>query len=390
MYMTFYLLPRLHQDLHKHIFLEFSDFVNPSISNSLADYLYTIKENITSREKQWDTYKKYTNPCEYIHSIIPYKKRSVSKYTPLSRSFFKMVEITKLFDMLNENYPIRSFHLAEGPGGFIEAIARKRKCIQDQYIGITLLYDKNDSNIPTWKKSQTILKEYPNIFIENGQDGTGNILSFENFKYCVEKYERSMDYITGDGGFDFSVDFNKQEVSINKLLFAQIAYTLCIQKKGGAFILKIFDSFMQHTIDYIAILSCFYKKVYLTKPQTSRYANSEKYLICMDFIPPITDSLKNILYDQFQRLCENPESNIKSILNRPIPYYFIQKLEEYNAIYGQKQIHNINFTISIIENKFKQDKIDALIRTNVQKCVNWCIKYDIPHYTMNTSNIFLS
>ena len=387
--MTFYLLPRLHTDFYKQISIEFNqdEKIEPTISESLASYLYNIKENITYREKQWDTYKKYTNPYEYIHSMIPYKKRSVSKYKPLSRSFFKMVEITKLFNMLSEKCPIKSFHLAEGPGGFVEALAWTRQSKDDQYVGMTLLYDENDSNIPGWKKSQSVLKEYPNISIENGKDKTGNILSFENFQYCIEKYGNTMDYITGDGGFDFSVDFNRQEESMNRLLFAQIAYALCMQKKGGTFILKIFDSFMQHTIDFIALLSSSYKRVYLTKPQTSRYANSEKYLVCMDFLDAITN--KNILYDQFQRICANPTATIIQILNKPIPYFFIQKIEEYNAIYGQKQIHNINFTISIIENKYKQDKIDELVKSNVQKSVDWCMKYNIPHHTMNTSNIFL-
>jgi len=388
--MTFYLLPRLHKDFYKHISIELDEekLIEPIISESIASYLYNIKEHITCREKQWDTYKKYTNPCEYIHSIIPYKKRSVSKYKPLSRSFFKMIEITKLFNMLSENSPIKTFHLAEGPGGFIEAMAWTRNSKDDQYIGMTLLHDENDSNIPAWKKSQAVLKDYPNIFIENGKDGTGNILSPENFQHCVEKYGQTMDYITGDGGFDFSIDFNRQEQFITRLLFGQIAYALCMQKVGGTFILKIFDSFMKHTVDFIAILSSSYKRVYLTKPQTSRYANSEKYLVCMDFIGH-DSSIYNILYDQFCKMHENPNLDITKIISKEIPYCFIQKLEEYNAIYGQKQIHNINFTISIIENKNKQDKIDELIKSNVQKSVDWCMKYDIPHYTSNSSNIFL-
>jgi len=390
-YMSFYLLPRLHNNFKKNVYFLLEspiEKIEPVISNSMASYLYGIKENITSREKQWDTYKKYTNPCEYIHSIIPYKKRSVSKYKPLSRSFSKMIEITKIFNMLLEKGPIKSFHLAEGPGGFIEALAWRRQCPDDQYIGMTLLYDKNDSNIPGWKKTQQVLKEYPNIFIENGADGTGNILSVENLRHCIDKYGHSIDYITGDGGFDFSGDFNRQEEFIARLLFGQIVYAIRMQKPGGTFILKIFDSFMQHTIDAIAFLSASYKNVYLTKPQTSRYANSEKYLVCIDFIgnTAVEDS---ILYDQFARMCDNPDAPIYRMISKPVPYYFIQKLEEYNAIYGQKQIHNINFTISIIENKFKQDKIDELIKTNIQKSVDWCIKYDIPYYSMNNMNMFL-
>ena len=69
------------------------------------------------------------------------------------------------------------------------------------------------------------------------------ILSLTNFVECKNKYASSMNIVTGDGGFDFSIDFNKQEMNISKLLFAQVCYALILQKKGGSFVLKIFDCF---------------------------------------------------------------------------------------------------------------------------------------------------
>ena len=42
--------------------------------------------------------------------------------------------------------PIRSFHLAEGPGGFIEAIQLMRMNTDDTYYGMTLI-DKTNSNM---------------------------------------------------------------------------------------------------------------------------------------------------------------------------------------------------------------------------------------------------
>ena len=56
-----------------------------------------------------------------------------------------------------------------------------------------------------------------------------------------------------------------------------------MQKFNGTFILKIFDMFSKSTQDYIYLLSLFYNKVYIFKPQTSRLANSEKYIVCKDF-----------------------------------------------------------------------------------------------------------
>ena len=202
--MTFFLLPRSYNLLYKNIEFEESDTIPETvISQSLAYYLYNIKEKITSKEKQWDIYKKYTNPYEYIHTVVPLKKKAVSKYKPLSRSYFKMIEIMNIFNF-TYNEPINTFHLAEGPGGFIEALVKLRNCKEDNYIGMTLLDEnKNNSNIPAWKKSDMFLKSNPNVILENGHDETGNILSLENFEYVIQKYPSKMDLIAADGGFDF-------------------------------------------------------------------------------------------------------------------------------------------------------------------------------------------
>jgi hypothetical protein len=251
----------------------------------------------------------------------------------------------------------------------------------------------NDSSIPAWKKSEYFLRENQNVFIEKGATGTGDILSFDNFIYCIEKYGSSMDIITGDGGFDFSMDFNQQESHIAKLLFGQIAFALCMQKKGGSFILKIFDSFMQHTIDLIALLSSFYERVYMTKPQTSRYANSEKYLVCRGFLFDGNEEFAPILRSTFKKMVELDETKyVTRFLNTQPSNFFITRIVEYNAIFGQQQIENIYYTISLIENRHKNEKIDSLIKQNSQKCVNWCIKYNVPYNQLlvQGTNTFLT
>ena len=379
----YYLLPRAPPTIYTYLkYTDISGSPPTVISNSLSYYLSNIKLLITDKEKQWDIYKKYTNPYEYIHSYVPNKKKSISKLRPLSRSFFKMIEMLNVFPILSKE-PIKSFHLAEGPGGFIEAVAFMRNCHKDYYVGMTLQdVDDVDTNIPAWKKSDRFLREHPNVFLENGFTGTGDILSLENFVYIADKYGCSMDLVTADGGFDFSSDFNQQEIFIGKLLFAQIAFALVTQKKGGNFILKIFDCFMQHTVDLLYLLSAFYEKVYIMKPQTSRYANSEKYIICVGFLFSERESFFPFLKETFIKMSENPEMNILRILSFDIPSIFTKKIEEYNTLYGQKQIQNIHYTLSLIENKHKGVKIENLIQTNIQKSIQWCIKHNIEYYTL--------
>ena len=348
-----------------------------------------MKYKINDYEKEWDIYKKYTNPFEFINTIPPNKTKCISNYKPLSRSYYKMIEIITTFNLINKNYaPIKTFHIAEGPGGFIEAFVNKRKNKEDTYTGITLLDDIHDINIPAWKKSEQFLKNNTNVYIENGLDNTGNILSIENFEYCVDKYGSSMNIITGDGGFDFSNDFDNQEINTNRLLFAQICYALCLQKKGGHFILKIFDCFMHSTIDLMYILCSFYKNVYITKPQTSRYANSEKYLVCKNFIFDNNSSFYIYFHNCFTMLLKNEEYT-KRFLNCKIANIFLNKLEEFNSVFCQQQIEIITNTINCIEYKNKSDKIDNMVKMNIQKSISWCVKHDID-YNYNIANSFIN
>jgi hypothetical protein len=170
---------------------------------------------------------------------------------------------------------------------------------------MTILIDENDDNVPGWNKSGHFLNQHPNIHIELGADRTGNLLHIENFDYCVCKYESSMDLITADGGFDFSDDFNKQEISISRLLWGQVCYALCLQKRGGNFVLKIFDIFYNHTIDILYILAGFYLEVNVCKLQTSRIGNSEKYVVCKGFRFDNHSEFVSIVRESFSQIIEN-------------------------------------------------------------------------------------
>jgi 23S rRNA U2552 (ribose-2'-O)-methylase RlmE/FtsJ len=383
--MTYYLLPKTSINIQNYIKIKHDDDI-PSVflSFSLSSYLTSMKEKIDQYGIEWDNYKKFTNPYEFIHTIIPGKNKSVSKHKPLSRSYFKMIEIMNLLKMnIYEDYPIKTFHLAEGPGGFIEALLQTRNNKNDLYIGMTILND-NDTNVPGWKKSNVFLNKNKNVFIEKAYDGTGDILNLDNFKYCYDKYKHSMDIITADGGFDFSHDFNNQEINISNLLFGQIAYAIIMQKSGGSFILKIFDSFMQHTADLLYLLSSFYQKVYIIKPNTSRYANSEKYIVCKGFIfNNNSEYYYNIFYTPFKDMLNTKDKYIRRFLSNDLSLFFTSKLQEYNAIFGQQQLENIYNTFAIINNKNKFEKYSNNIKNNIIKCVHWCNKFNVETY--NTS-----
>lgn len=402
--MSFYLLPQIHNTIScKHVTILINNDdddkcpddnnCNSGISKSLHNYLNNIKKEIDLYSNEWDVFKKYTNPYEYIHTTIPYYKQSVCKLKPLSRSFFKLIEIVNLlslYDVSDESNAssdkINTFHLAEGPGGFIEAIEWFRNNPNDKYYGMTLI--SNDNNVPGWKKSSHFLSKHKNVIIETGISKNGDLSDKKNLLYCLDKYRNTMDFVTGDGGFDFSIDFNKQESMCIKLLYYQISFALAIQKKGGNFILKVFDIFTEASVDLLYILSLCYEKIYIVKPYSSRYANSEKYIVCKNFKLEDSREIVNHLSENYELI--NNAKKISRFLNIDIPYLFLNKLEEYNAIIGQQQIENIVSTLYLINNNNKPEKLDSMKNINIQKCLQWCIKYNLPYVkNITENNIFV-
>lgn len=345
----------------------------PYMLYSLNSYLTEIKGKISECGEEWNANKKYTNPYEYIYTNSP--RTSICRYKPISRAYFKMIEILNTFNFpsFDLSKPLQMFALAEGPGGFIEAVLNHRNNPADKYYGMTI-EDPTDGEVPGWKKTTSFLKSNPNIFLEKGADNTGNILNMDNFKYVVAKYKNSCEFVTGDGGFDFSTDFNSQEINITRLLFGQIAYAVCIQKRGGCFVLKCFDCFYKASAELIYLLSTMYEKVYIVKPNTSRYANSERYLVCINFLHSDSSYYAPIFEQLMETIC-NDTTFIRSFFNGiKIPLFYYNKLEESSSIIGQIQIDNIYTTLALIENRYKSDKINFYMKNNIQKCVKWCIK----------------
>ena len=393
--MTYFILPQIEYDIRPSnlkLLCKEQDKIEPKVT-SLKKYLNKIKGLIDKHITQWDNSKKYTNPYEIKHTNIPNTKNSICKIKPISRAFFKLIEIYNTHHLLPANdLPIRTFHLAEGPGGFIEATTYLRNNQNDLYYGMTLLEEKN-INVPGWNKVDFLLKKYPNIKLLKGVDQKGDLYNENNLKYVIDNYSNSMHIITGDGGFDFSADFNKQESTAFRLIFTQVIYALVMQKMGGHFVLKIFDIFEDCTIDILYLLNTFYEKVIIMKPYTSRYANSEKYIICKyfkydnirDLHPKFIGILKFFNGFDFDKYC------VHSILDVPIQNYYINSINEMNAILGHQQIDNILNTIKIITHKDKkQEKLANLKSQNIQKCINWCIKNNMPYIKSNiSSNIFI-
>ena len=380
-------------------------------------------------KREWDRMKKITNPFEMIYITNKFnKKSSVSLYEPLSRSYFKMVEMIHEFlpeiiykesindNILNTNInPIKTFHLAEGPGGFMEAFVNLRRNKKDMYYGMTL--KSINKNIPGWHKSDSFINKHNNINIVTGIDDMGDLYNIYNHYYVINRFGReSMDIITGDGGFDFSVDFNLQEEYAQKLILSQIIMGFALLRKGGTFICKFFDTFTNITKEFLFLLSIYYKKITVYKPYTSRLANSERYIICRGYKGIDTFNLYelinildiwNILDEENRKQTSNIKNynlknkiKIKSILHFTENDYFLNNIyssfiKEINIIndrFQDIQIENINRTIKLIKFTPSVKWCRENCKNQLKIAIQWCKKYGVPHksfiYQLNYDSIY--
>jgi hypothetical protein len=325
----------------------------------------------------WDDYKKITNPYEYVFlSLNRRMSKSVSNRIPLSRSYYKMLEIWKganigeeMEILIKRDGGLYTAHAAEGPGGFIEAI---HDAVSKVMYSQAMTLRSTTRNIPGWRKTSAFLASHPEINITYGATDTGDLLLLENIDFFVEMYGKKKAHIyTADGGFDFSSDFNAQEETILPLLIAEFYLGLKSICHGGTIIIKIFDTTLRPTLEILWIVTRLFREWSIVKPRTSRGGNAERYIICKGFLG-MDDKT-----DNFLRYSINLANNniIQSFLNTPLEPEWIQTmiiLQEAIA-YQEKDI--IERTLELIKNPVQSD-IRSYIEQNVERSIQWCIEHN--------------
>lgn len=379
--MSNFQLPIMHKrdDLPDLLYAIFFNTNHCKVNRTFMRYLIKLKSKLDDNIEEWTKYKRYTTPYEFLHKTVPNTSQSVSSLTPLSPSYYKMIELCKTFNLDEVYGPMKTFHLAEGPGGFIEALCDLRKKSGDTYYGMTLI-DNANANVPGWSASSKFLESNPNVIIEYGKTGNGDITSLENLVYCHQKYCGVMDLVTGDAGIDYSFDFKLQEQMSTNLILSQVAFSCAMLKSGGTFVVKMFDISTSISVDIIYFLSLAYDSVHILKPNTSRCANSERYIVCKGFRFAGDARIVNFF-------CRTMNHGLSRIFAHDVPYLYLSKLEECNAIIGQQQIDQIFSTLSLLENP-KPQRLETIRKRHVSLCMKWCEKYEIPMHSVIHSNIF--
>ncbi len=369
------LLNNLKKEINIHLDVVKSNKIK-IIYQKLYDILNSYKNKIDENNAGWDRMKKIGNPNELIHISFnkETKNDSISAYIPLSRSYFKLWEMIIDYNLLDANKKQNIACLAEGPGGFMEAIINNRQKnidngMGDKIYGITLY--PNSKSIPGWKKISE------NKISKNCHISYGNLYNLSDIKIFTHNFkDDGVDMVTADGGFDYSVDFNNQEKLSYRIILCEIVTTLSIQKIGGIFVCKIFDIFTIFTIKLVYLLYCLYDEMYIVKPQTSRLANSEKYVIAKGF-RGFSELGNGHLLEDLYKIVNNWDDQIMDVSGIELDNNFLELIYYYNTEYVNDQIYYLKKTIDLMNNKPSKEIYNQIIKPQVINATNWCKKYGI-------------
>lgn len=330
------------------------------------------------------------NPYELLWPTEQYKKLShksaVPKIQVISRAYFKMWEILKTFSKLVDTKKSNFIcaNLAEGPGGFIQAILDYREKYSsgsagdDKFYAITLPGDQ--TAIPKFDKDFVKKHEGKKLFIKHG-----DLTNPKDVQEFIKKFTKNeADLVTGDAGFQFDIaGYDIQEQLIQQLLFSQLLIALSIQKKGGSFVCKMFDAYTEPTIFILQLVRKYYKTAIIFKPETSRPANSEKYIIAYRFNGISQEELKKLhgLHQEWHKLDPSgglkPTKFISKFIGHEISQDFLDEIKVYNqklTKFQKESIYEITATLEGSGGKIDNEYYDKQEKIGIE----WCKKMDIP------------
>jgi hypothetical protein len=352
----------------------FSENVSPFITFSLLTYLKKMQNQIISHELKPNNYDeelsiykneynvdffyKIINPYEFVHFKVINSKFSVSKIKAESPIFYTFMELINSFNLLDSflNVNITTLHCGSNNSSTVDCMNIFRENNND--LNYEINYDANDGLKPSL---------FDKDILSNIEYNKINFLYFE----ISESFEN---------------DINKYVYNFIIILYFIFNY----QSQDGVCVVKINSLVYKPILDVVYLLTNVYEKVHINKPNISSTFSNERFLICKNFL---NYPKKDIILKQLKTtICEfeNKQTKIISLIDKDLPYYFLNKIEESNIIIGQQQLEHFDSLINIIKNKNKHDKIETLKRNNIQKCILWCEKNKIPYNKfIDKLNIFL-
>jgi 23S rRNA U2552 (ribose-2'-O)-methylase RlmE/FtsJ len=343
------------------------------------DELTNYKNQIDELEEKgiWEKRKKIVNPFELVYTQDDQNMPiCLAKTKPLSRSYFKMVEMLKVSEFFKVNTRrIRSAHACEGPGGFIQALAELSAVERTPLISaLAMTLRPTHSYIPGWRRAVPFLQKNKQVKIVYGEDNTGDIYNLENQAYFVDNLDEKVQIFTADGGFDYHNNYTDQEQTTFRLILASFVLGFKTLDVGGYMIIKLFDVFGQPTKELLYVASLLFKDWTLYKPAMSRPCNSERYFIGRGFKGYPEDLGK--LFEELQvDLKTHSSADLATFLGQELPQAFSEQIKKFQVIGQELQIKTIKEALALTE----ESDPHLIWRDTYYNAEDWCKYFKVPY-----------
>ncbi|KAK2588336.1 hypothetical protein KPH14_004352 [Odynerus spinipes] len=264
----------------------------------------------------------------------------------LNRAAVKMANMDKacgfLFTRPNnlENNELLYFaDVCAGPGGFSEYVLWRKKWHAKGF-GFTLK-NQNDFKLGDFYAGS------PETFHTfYGPKGDGDVFDTSNqeaFRDLIMKHthDKGVHFMMSDGGFSVEGQETIQEILSKQLYLCQCLVALMIVRNGGHFVTKLFDLFTPFSAGLIYLMYRCFDEICIFKPNTSRPANSERYLICKGKRHDTYDVMKYLFHVNKLLLKQDKKNDVMELVpleELEMEKEFIQYFRRSNNELGKKQI----------------------------------------------------
>ena len=364
------------------------------ISNSIFNTTYinqikevSIKIDQSQHKNLWNYIHHYVNEYELLTNVI----EDGDKY---NRAYYKLYELL-LNNTIIDKPDFKLISLAEAPGNFVKCVQNLKNNTWNDYIICTLL---DDTDTTSQGNFFTTYKDYIfgningklKITDDANKDFKGDLTNPKDITIFVDYIVTNnlqADLITADGGIkkNKNIDYLLEEYNHLPLFLGEIVSALFTQKIGGTFILKMYDIVYINSVHLIHLLSGFYKKVEIVKPYNSRPCNTEKYIICSDFIGfNITKSNQDKIFSNLLNIISNLDS-------RGDKYKYFNIFDRLpNIEDNNNKIIEFNNSIIVKTQLLHLQDIYDIIMKNDKKQINLIKTYFGPKRNYNLKSILSS
>ena len=392
--------------------LLFDQYHHPhNFKTDFPEYVYTydelliMKNKLNSEKSALNTitsrnYNRITN-CFRSHNLLKSPNGILCREYGaeiVSNSWLKMYELmTYLQKSLikvnsSKNKKYNTCHFAESPGNFLLAINHYLKINYPKIEWNWLANSYRSLYLDGFKKSNYLddqyglIKQYKRKWMF-GSDGDGDITSPSNiisFKQETLKYFKgNVHFVTSDVKYvPTQINYDEEENYNISAHLGQLLCALTILSPGGTMILKKFTFYESSSISLLFIMSTCFDKLLVVKPETSKPANSEVYLVGLGYKANLSElqinHLLNIL--NYIRNLNNEYGPPAIFKKNDIPISFVKKIIDMNRILCENQIIGLRYDINLYM-KYRTTGINKIykdfskIRDEVAQ--NWIDKMQI-------------